>query len=532
MIKYLLFLLPSFTLFDFFFQNGVTVSDNFPATIGPAETRVIEFQIDKGTNVGFAKLQLDIPFGFTAKAVETKGASFTFSGQIAKFIWMTLPSETAFKIKMELTAGPMVSGSHAFKGQFSYIENNQRVDYDLLPKTVVVGAKTDQLASTDSSQSNSPGASASNAASAGVAVPQTEINDNCFREMVSLGGGKYLVKVTVKDLTVKGYAKLEEKLTANTTIVVKKSLGAVVTTDKDFVKFVWFDAPQSGEFTVEYEISSPDAPLFISGKFSYVKSNAPTEMAVGSTPSYVKAIGDINAPMDVVAVNGDTTPKEPIAAKSEMSLADTVAEAKKKQEATAEAKKQQEATAEAKKQQEAAEAKKQQEATAEAKKQKDAAAEAKKQQEATAEAKKQKEAEAKNQQEATAAAKKQQSEEAKKQQEATADNKKDSSQAISKVPEPEVGISYKVQIVAAHRTVGKEYFIARHKFHESFGIENHEGWVKYTTGKFGVYADARNAREEIKSKYDFDGPFVTAYNQGERITVQEALMISNQQWLK
>jgi outer membrane biosynthesis protein TonB len=114
----------------------------------------------------------------------------------------------------------------------------------------------------------------------------------------------------------------------------------------------------------------------------------------------------------------------------------------------------------------------------------------------------------------------------------TASAKSDPKTEISKAPAPEKGISYKVQIMAAHRTVGKAYFQQRHNYSGEFSIENHEGWVKYTTGRHSVYADARNARETIRSKYNFDGPFVTAYNDGVRITVQEALMISNQQWVK
>ena len=62
-------------------------------------------------------------------------------------------------------------------------------------------------------------------------------------------------------------------------------------------------------------------------------------------------------------------------------------------------------------------------------------------------------------------------------------------------------------------------------------MEFHEGWKKYIVGKYGQYKEARDYRETIRSK-GIENPFVTAYNSGKRITVQEALMVSNQQWVR
>jgi hypothetical protein len=92
-------------------------------------------------------------------------------------------------------------------------------------------------------------------------------------------------------------------------------------------------------------------------------------------------------------------------------------------------------------------------------------------------------------------------------------------------------INYKVQILAAHRIAGKEYFAKSFKFSDKFDLENHEGWVKYTTGTFNQYKVARDKRNNLSS-HSFPGPFVTAYNNGERITVQEALIVSKQTWIQ
>lgn len=92
-------------------------------------------------------------------------------------------------------------------------------------------------------------------------------------------------------------------------------------------------------------------------------------------------------------------------------------------------------------------------------------------------------------------------------------------------------INYKVQILAAHRIAGKEYFAKSFKFNDKFDLENHEGWVKYTTGNFNQYKGARDKRNNL-SNHNFPGPFVTAYNNGVRVTVQEALIVSKQSWIQ
>ena len=91
-------------------------------------------------------------------------------------------------------------------------------------------------------------------------------------------------------------------------------------------------------------------------------------------------------------------------------------------------------------------------------------------------------------------------------------------------------INYKVQILAAHMIADKKYLSSKFKYQDNYDLENHEGWIKYTTGYFKEYKDARNKRNSLDI-HKFPGPFVTAYNYGERISVQEALIISKQSWI-
>jgi hypothetical protein len=111
------------------------------------------------------------------------------------------------------------------------------------------------------------------------------------------------------------------------------------------------------------------------------------------------------------------------------------------------------------------------------------------------------------------------------------DSKSPTDANIIDVPQPETGVFYRVQIAAGKNNLQKSVFEKLYTFQEGYKLENHKGWFKYTTGYHQVYKSARDDRQRITGKYDkFQGPFVTAYNDGERISVQEALMITAQKW--
>ena len=104
--------------------------------------------------------------------------------------------------------------------------------------------------------------------------------------------------------------------------------------------------------------------------------------------------------------------------------------------------------------------------------------------------------------------------------------------AITQTPEPENGVIFKVQVMAAKRSINiTKYFSKTFNYNGKIQVDSHDGWMKYLTGGFDNYLSARNLRESHKQGYSFKGPFVVAYNNGDRISVQEALMITNQNWI-
>ncbi|MBW6483238.1 MAG: hypothetical protein K0B10_09260 [Vicingaceae bacterium] len=108
--------------------------------------------------------------------------------------------------------------------------------------------------------------------------------------------------------------------------------------------------------------------------------------------------------------------------------------------------------------------------------------------------------------------------------------KEENKTPITTTPAPETGITYKVQVGAFRENIVVDKFKKKFNLKENINLENHEGWTKLTTGSFNEYKSARNKRNAVRN--NVKTAFVTAYNKGNRITVQEALMVSNQKWLK
>ncbi|MBK8948466.1 MAG: hypothetical protein IPM68_06280 [Flavobacteriales bacterium] len=125
-------------LIEIFLLTDIKITQDVPATVMPGSETKVTLTVEKGDLSGFAKLQIDLPEGFTCTAIETKGASFTFSDQKAKFIWMSLPTQPSFKVSYNLVASASASGQMPINGRFSYILDNERRIYDLATAMVTV----------------------------------------------------------------------------------------------------------------------------------------------------------------------------------------------------------------------------------------------------------------------------------------------------------------------------------------------------------------------------------------------------------
>jgi len=460
MIKSLTLLnLLGILLFKAIFLTNVVVTHEAPATMQAGTEVKVTVTVDKGPLSGFAKLQIDLPDGLTATAVETKGASFTFADGKAKFIWMALPSQPQFKVSYTLSATATANGSLPITGKFSYIEDNERKTEDMPAATVTItGGTTAQDSSPPPGNPTAMPANANDVTFAGGGAPVAD-EENVMERGVppQQGAGgvmgartitpiterEMLVEVTIQKTDLRGFGKLTETIPAGFTALEKNSSEAIFTVQDRIVKFVWLNLPAARELKVVYKLRAneqPDGDYTINGDFGYLLNDETQRAVIGSTDFVVGP----------KAVAQQLVPATPEPAKSTGKTDGTAQDG----------------------------------------------------------------AIAKNDKPKTAAPK-------------PAAPKT----VTPKVAAPETGVIYKVQIMAAHREVGGAYFNSRFNYGGDFSIERHEGWIKYVTGRYGQYREARDQRQSfIAAGHNFRGPFVTAYNNGDRITVQEALMISNQKW--
>jgi hypothetical protein len=97
---------------------------------------------------------------------------------------------------------------------------------------------------------------------------------------------------------------------------------------------------------------------------------------------------------------------------------------------------------------------------------------------------------------------------------------------------PDTGIYYRIQVAAGHQSIDVKRYFKKYKLEEKVLAEDHNGWKKYSVGSYRIYKEARDYRTHIWNTTSINDAFVSAYNNGSRITVQEALMVGNQKWYK
>lgn len=138
MRKQILFVL-AVLLTSFAFAQEVKVTHNLPASASPGQTIDAEFTVVKGNIGAFAKFQSDLPAGFTAANSDSKSGNFTFENNRVKIVWVSLPGDATFTFSFKITIPSSASGSMSLGGQFYYLENNVKKEFDIPVHSISLG---------------------------------------------------------------------------------------------------------------------------------------------------------------------------------------------------------------------------------------------------------------------------------------------------------------------------------------------------------------------------------------------------------
>lgn len=297
----ILFNTVSVFLFSFFFgDTPVTVTGSFPKSAKIDTEFVSEIKINKGTVGGFAKLQLEVPQGFTVKELESKGGNFSFATNIAKIIWTSTPSDAEFTVKFTISADASAAGQKVITSKFSYVNNNNKEVVEMAPAEMMIGdapAET-SVATTTQPETTTPAATTSTLVAS--FDNHTEPNSNIVCSRIITNGAaanSHNIEVRIKKGEIKGFAKFQEVLPAGYTAKGDKTNGSSFSVSDGKLKFVWVSLPAENELVVSYvlektDASAPDAKLD-NGEFSYLENDQSKKIKLPIDMVGTSAVADV-----------------------------------------------------------------------------------------------------------------------------------------------------------------------------------------------------------------------------------------------
>ena len=459
----------------FFNLEDITITHTSANELDAGERIEAKITINKMDFSGPGRLKLDLSQAEGIQIIEkdNDGSSFTFKNNEALFIWYDLPNNKNIEINYVIDANKKSFGTKKITGTFSFINKNERKQL-AIPELVFLVNEVIPQGGTPSVSSN---------------------------RTIEGEDGNYIVKIHITKGKHSGFARIKDKLPKGYVATSIEPAGSIFKDIDGAAKFIWSDLPSSIEsFTVSYRLVNPkgvDSSFFITGVYASERLIAeghndgieiPITYFTPNDPSF-----------EYNALTNDTSSQNEL---SEVA-SNTIEEINAKQDSN--------------------------EFNIEADNESitltDSIIETNIQ-----------EVENKIVEEDTGFNSIEIPEEeiiVTENIENKVNTEEEEKSMISNIINSQkinTNIDYRVQILASHRIATKNYVKNKYHFSENFDLENHDGWIKYTTGRFDQYKEARNKRNDLSSN-EFPGPFVTAYNFGQRITVQEALIISKQNWI-
>ena len=531
-------------------EGKAKISQTIPSNVLAGTEFIEEVEISKPATVNsFAKFEQQLPKGMVAVGLDLKGGVLTQDeNNLVKIVWYKISDINNFTIKLRILVDYETSlNEYAISSRFAYLENNSRKSVESEMNKILVEKGEDQPL--DENERELP-----KVADTTIHRALTDNIDKMLREsgvactqvseMLSMSEAKIDIRV-VKG-KVGGFAKIEEPVCEGVTAINLDAGGAVFTFVDGKVKYVWTNLPEGQKVTVSFKlVRNKDAAWMkrctFEGEFSYLEGEKSMRCNFNSvTVDYEKGItlSNVVKPDPVLTQSSEKPINSTDQSKVENSDANKVAAEQNQKEnsktsttdntiaATNQSSKDNSQTSTSNDIKGVKNDGTMNNIQGAAASQDD---NTNKQKQGNAAADNAKQDIEKTKTDAVVINKQAEDNNGTASKTNKIDAKKDIPNSNNTVANG--GLVFKVQVCATHRTVDATFVKNNYKLTDDVIQEMHEGWFKFTVGTYGQYAEARNKREDL-APFNLPGPFVTAYNNGNRITVQEALMISKQQWVK
>jgi hypothetical protein len=484
-------------------DSKTTITQYIPNSALTGSEFIEEIVITKPANINsFAKLEQQLPNGMVAVGLDIKGGVLTQDeNNLLKIVWYKISDLDQFTIKLRILVDHETSlNEYALNCRLAYLEENVRYSINSTASKINIekGAPK-QIDENEKELTTIADTTLHRALTDNIDKMLRESGVACTQVSEMLTKNEAKVNVRVIKGKASGFAKIEEPICEGVTAVNIEDGGGVFSFVDGKVKYVWTDLPAGQNVSVSFKIVRNKEAGWLNrctvvGEFSYLEGEKSLRCNFNSvTVDFEKGVTVSNVPLPAdAAAQMAVKENKP----DEMSQNKPVAEGN---EGAKIASQTQTST----------------EKSIEEMHQKTAAID---------QSKRDTENTVTNEAEKTTPVASNENSKSTKPLAATSNDMNKNTSTLA-------GLVFKVQVCATHRTVDANFVKTNYKLQDEVIQDMHEGWFKFTVGGYGQYVEARNKREDLAPN-NLPGPFVTAYNNGNRITVQEALMISKQQWVK
>jgi hypothetical protein len=484
-------------------DSDTKITQNVPNSALTGSEFIEEIVISKPATVNsFAKFEQQLPKGMVAVGLDIKGGTLTQDeNNLVKIVWFKISDLDQFTIKLRILVDHETSlNEYALSSRFAYLENNTRNTITSSTSKIIIEKGSDKpIDENEKELTKLADTTLHKALTDNIDKMLREAGVACTQVSEMLSKTEAKIDIRIIKGKISGFAKIEEPICEGATAINIESGGAVFSFIDGKVKYVWTDLPAGQNVTVSFKLVRNKVAGWLNrctveGDFSYLEGEKSLRCNFNSiTVDFEKGVTVSNVPLPAGAA-AQMVVKENNANGTDQNKSVAVSNENERNAPPAQTTTEKSNDANV------------------ANTEPVIAAEAKNTDNPEVAVKDEGKKTATNEQKQTT-----------KQEVVAATNNNNSA--------PIAGLVFKVQVCATHRTVDAAFVKTNYKLPEQVMQEMHEGWFKFTVGGYGQYAEARNKRENL-APYNLPGPFVTAYNNGNRITVQEALMISKQQWVK